>query len=78
MNQQYLDVARQASDAEKRNDWAQASDLWSTAIELATGKNSLWATARYEFCCKQNAVHSTPSLLKIRNRSCVQHIGDSQ
>ncbi len=56
MKKQYLELAQQASNAERRKDWELACNLWFKSIDVAYGMNRPWAIARYEFCCYRNGV----------------------
>ncbi|EIT7126713.1 ANR family transcriptional regulator [Vibrio parahaemolyticus] len=49
MKKQYLELAQQACNAERRKDWELACNLWFQSIGVAYGMNRPWATARYEF-----------------------------
>ncbi|WP_407531765.1 ANR family transcriptional regulator [Vibrio parahaemolyticus] len=56
MKKQYLELAQQACNAERRKDWELACNLWFQSIDVAYGMNRPWASARYEFCCYRNGV----------------------
>ncbi|EOA8958730.1 ANR family transcriptional regulator [Vibrio harveyi] len=56
MENQYLEFAQQACEAERCNDWEKACHCWLKAIQYAYGVNSHWATNHFEFCCSLQGI----------------------
>lgn len=64
-NQQYLDVAQKACDAERRFDWERAAFFWNLAVDQAIGRNRHWAIARYEYCRYHSTIRGSLVISKV-------------
>ncbi len=55
---QYLYIAQEASDQERKRQWLAACKLWQEAIALcsAGSVDHAWAIARLEFCCHREGI----------------------